>query len=418
MAMPPIAQFKLPQQGDTPVPEKKSGMPPVAQFALPSQPSQAPQAPKAGGPIGSLFSGFAKEVGSQVVSAARDGESLANQTAGRVVNKVLGNGFTPLTPEQQGDSPSVAGSPLAQKTDNALAATDNYERAGKVAAFGASMLIPGKLGADIVESRRLANVGRDALNIAGEKATQKVGEGLIKLGGPAKRVVNGAKAIEHMVRDKVLKVGDDAKTAVANGSALNAEIVKSAESLVERLRSMPVTKIATPQHLEALLKKAQAEASDSMHNIPERTKQVFDKFVSFLPKGKDITAEDILQARKDTDAWLALDRGEKALDAATHNAASNSIQAIRHAANDLIKKLAPGQGVKKALKYQSALYKVLENVSAKGAKAVNEAERLANMPGIKGVMARHPHLTRAAEIAGGSALGLVGLKKAQDFLGQ
>ncbi len=402
--MPPVAQFTL---GQKPAEQKPNTMPPVAQFTLPPQPVQAPKPPMStGDKIKSLFTGFTKGVGDDVVSAARTGETIANQTAGRVVNKVLGNGFTPMTPQQQGDRPTVAGSPSAAKTDALLKSDNNYEKAGKVAEFGASMLIPGKAGTDLVESNRLANVGRDALRIAGEKATQKTGEALLRFGSVGKKVVNGAKAIEHLVRDRALKVGDDAKTAASNADVLRKEIGTAADSLITRIKNSAASKLVKAKDLRGMLKEAITETSDSSFSRPGLTQQHYDKFLSFLPKGQ-IYVHDILQARKDYDAWVAADRGERALDPATHNALSNSVQAIRHAANNLVERMSPEQHVKDSLKYQTALYKVLQNVSKKGAKAINDAEHLANMPGWAGRMARNPVKTKIAEGAGILAAGQV-----------
>lgn len=302
--------------------------------------------------------------------------------------------------------------------NESLKSRNAYQTGGKVAEFGASLLIPGKGAKTVIDSRRLAQASSKALEIAGEKMTPNVAKGLLKSGDVAPDVKKGATAITDLVKKGVLKVGDDAKTATSNANALRTEIGNKATDLIKRLRSMPNTPIAQPEDLTNMLVKANAEAADSLSHSPEKTKQIFDKFVSYLPKGKDIDAADILDARKQLDAWIQADKGGKVFDPTVENAVSSALRAIRHGANDLADKLAPDQAVKDALEYQTSLYRVLENIAAKGAKGVQEADQIAKMKGLKGFQARRPLLSGALKYTGIGLLGSLGFKEGINFLGE
>ncbi len=270
MAAPQVVQFTLPPIGSKAAPrqdpQQPNGMPPVAQFSLPPLPVQPPAPPMStGDKVASFASGFTKGAVGDVVSASRFGQGFANQTAGRLINGFSGNGFKPFQQSQE-ETQSRA------STDKMLESKDNYETAGKVGEFGASMLLPAAIGKDAMLAYKVAKVPADALAIAGEKMTPLITKSMIKAGGVKQAVVNGAKAIEDLVEKGLLKNKDDAKTVLNNAATLRSEIGRHADNLVARLKSMPITKIATPKDISSMLKEAGTEAADSLHNIPEKTK--------------------------------------------------------------------------------------------------------------------------------------------------
>lgn len=168
-----------------------------------------------------------------------------------------------------------------------------------------------------------------------------------------------------------------------------------------------------PREIDDLLNSALEKIGQDptmVGNAEESAKRILNKFKSFLPQGRDITASDILQARKSLDQWIGgLAGGSKVFDPAYENAKSIALRAIRQGANDLVAAKAPDVTVKDLLRRQSHLYRALDYV-VPNVKAELGTTRL------KRFSRRHPLVTAGVKTAAkGAALGL-GFKEAADLI--
>lgn len=340
--------------------------------------------------------GFVKGVGGSLLDMARIGETVANQTAGRVVSGLMGRGFRPMSAEERGNEMQIGGTQAAESADEALKSENKYQTYGKVAEAGAEFLIPAGAGKKVLEAKRLARAGMDALDIVAPKETAKVLKEALKQGrtkvegffrnvtmSPDQRTERAAAAIEDLVKAKKVRVG---ATASENANAVRDEISVTAEGLVNQLKGQEIKYILSPQELEGLYKTAIKEIGENptmVGNAQTSAERILQKFQSFLPKGRDVTAEDLLDARKNLDRWIRSIKGDTIFDPATENAMSIALRSVRQGANDLIALKAPDVAVKEALAKQSALYDALENIASKGAKEVGSS-------GPQRLLAKHP----------------------------
>lgn len=380
-----------------------------------------------GGQLAEVGKGFAKGVASDVLGVAQMGNTVANQTAGRVVNAIQGNGLTPLNTQQQAQgigALGVSGSPVAQAAQQNLASTNTYQTGGKIAETAASLLLPGGAGVKAVKDAAYAEkVPEIAKTLAAPKQTMGTVAKLLSSLGPNKLAERDAAAIEPLVKNKVLKLGNSAAVVKRNVTNVGKEIVGTAKGLMDRLEGMDVQPTANIEELNSVLGRQvstiEKELPPGQQQTAKETAQwLWNKFINNLPKGKqEFNAAEILKARQETDAEISAVKGDKIFDPATENGYSVALRALRQGANDLVASKAPDQGVAEALQHQTSLYNVLDNLAAKGAGAVKKAGELAEMPGIKGVIARHPFVSSALGTAGTAGLTVLGGGSVAKLLG-
>jgi hypothetical protein len=82
---------------------------------------------------------------------------------------------------------------------------------------------------------------------------------------------------------------------------------------------------------------------------------------------------NLLQVRKDFDAWVEAQKGSAVFDPAKESALSVSTRSIRRAINNFLDEKAPNAGVKDSLRKQSALYDAMDNIAPKAAKEADSA---------------------------------------------
>lgn len=436
--MPQVAQFQLPQPGQQPQPAAQlpAGAPAVMQFQLPNAQSQSgqntspgniyalsqhPQTPaQSAQNTEDLGKGLVKSVISTGMGAAQAGETIANQTAGRAVNAIEGNGFNPLSGNQLGNDIGNPNSPAGQKASLLAKPSNDVQREGEtIGNIGQAFLPTGEVS-DAIEASQVSKIPGIAKSLAAPKATLgTVAKGLMSLGENS-GITRDAKAIEPLVKSGALKAGDDAKTVANNVASLKNEISKSAEGLIAHLKGMEIQPTVQPEELTEIFKRQLASIDK---NVPpsgqaaakETAQWIWQKFINNLPKGKEITPEDLLGARKATDAEIESIKGQNVFDPATENGFTAALRSYRQGANDLLETKAPGS--KNALSYQSSLYNVLENVAKKGAGAVKKAEEVANTPGIKGLIAQNPIKAGIVGAAGTAALEGAGLGAYNKYFG-
>ncbi len=368
----------------------------------------------------------------------KGGEVAQGVTKG-LLGQILGSSAAkagPVGADMLAHAPAFAKN--IQAADEVSTPTNGYQTAG---AFAGSLIAPGfsgKAEAGVMAANKFARAGEDAIKIAGPKMTLgTVEKGITSLSDDPYRIQKVANAIKGMVEQKILKVGNDAKTATANAEAIKAEIVKTAEGLKNSLKNSSELKqpfldmaktlgkptralrssiIVSKKELNGVFKDALAEVDKNPYleeGARTQAKKMFDLFNEQLPKGEDIMAHDVLDARQSFDSAIGKMK-PNAFDPKSENATSIALKAIRRGVNDLIAEKAPDVKVKAALARQTALYDALENIGKKGAPAIKEAMEIASKTGIRGAMARHPLITSlGASIAGGAAtaLGLGGLLK-------
>lgn len=311
---------------------------------------------------------------------------------------------------------------------NIDAAKSFMQTSGNAQAQGAALshvgfaaIGPGEVKAGL-EASRLAKVPEIAESLAAPKQTLKtVARGLMSLGGNA-RTTSDAAAIRPLVESGSLKAGATAKATLHNVATLKNEIVSTAQGLVTRLRGMDVQPTVQPEELDSIFKQ---QVSSIERNVPPSGQQtakdtaqwIWGKFINNLPKGRQLSAEDILSARKATDAEVEAIKGQNVFDPATDTGFSVALRAFRQGANDLLESKAPNQGAKNALAYQTSLYNVLENLASKGASAVKKAQEVSSATGLKGLVSRHPYISGLAGAVGTAGVEALGLTGAARLLG-
>jgi len=359
-----------------------------------------------------VIRGFVKGAGDTLLGMARFGEGVANQTAGRVVSGVLGMGNKPLTPEVLGDRPSISGTPSAIQADEALKSQNKYQTAGKILETGAEFLIPGVGGKKVLDARKLARAGEDAIEIVAPKASKKILKDALKQGRtsvqgffrsetmtPDQRTERAARAVEDLVKTGKMGVK---KTASENANAVYEQIGIEAENLVKQLKERDIQLILQPEELTSLQQKVMqriSEDPDLVGNAGESASRMFNNYFKLFPKGKEITAEDLLKVRKQFDKTIASQSKKDIFDPAIENAKSIALRAIRQETNDLIAAKAPDVAVKESFSKQTALYDALDNIAEKGYKEIGTD--------IRGrYFQRHPY---QKELVKGAIQGLVPL---------
>jgi hypothetical protein len=166
------------------------------------------------------------------------------------------------------------------------------------------------------------------------------------------------------------------QTDLQNANAIHDEIGNTAQNLRTSLLSRKVQPIVTQDHWNTFMDsvKSYIQANPLLVGDAEKTAtKILDKFENLLPKGKDVTATDILDARQGLDKWIQSIKGGIAFDPKTENAVSIALRGVRQGANDMLEKVAPDVGVKQMLRRQSLLYDAIENIAPKASKEAGSA---------------------------------------------
>ncbi len=131
-----------------------------------------------------------------VVDAMQMGDAFANQTAGRVVSAITGKGFKPLSVEDRGGGVEVMGSEKAKETEDKLKASNNYQKAGKVAEFVGEIALPAGALKNLAMKTPLAiRAAEKAIATRQAKISNVIGR---VLQGETKDVDTGRKALQQI----------------------------------------------------------------------------------------------------------------------------------------------------------------------------------------------------------------------------
>lgn len=261
-----------------------------------------------------------------------------------------------------------------------------------------------------IAKKRLVN---EAVDIVAPKPTAKVLKTAIKSGRAEKSGIFGG--IDTSPDIKTLRAAEAAagvvkknKTLTENASLVRDEIGKVATKLQDDLKNMEIVPILQKEDVDNLLGKVIKEIEDNPimageSAITAKADVILNKFRSFLPDS-DITAVDLLEARKKLDKWMEGQQAGNVFNPNYETAKSVALRSIRQGANDLVAEKAPDIAVKEMLRRQSALYDALDNISDKAIKEVGTK-------GYERLMKRHPYITGLVKggLTAAGAGGVAGL---------
>lgn len=229
----------------------------------------------------------------------------------------------------------------------------------------------------------------------------KSGKGQITM-GVDKKSQKAAESIQDLVKKGSIKATDTVEKKV---NVVKDEITNVAKDLEKKLKSMEVQPILEPEDLQGLITRTQKIFKESpllVGDAGKASKRIFEKFVSFLPEGKDVTALDLLKARKKLDSWIRSEGRSAVFDPRIETAISKGLREIRQGANKLIAEKAPDVPVKNLLQQQSSMYDALDAI-------IENSWREVGTSGVQRYFKRHPYqrdlLTGGIK---GSIPGLIG----------
>jgi hypothetical protein len=233
--------------------------------------------------------------------------------------------------------------------------------------------------------------GEYAARIRAGKVTEG---GLIK----GREIAPDAHQIEVEDVVKAIPGIDKVKSNLDANNLIHDQIGAKAAQLEADLANREVQPVVTQQHWNDYIdgvEKAVEENPLLTGDAQSSAIRIMNKFSKLLPKDRDITASDILSARKELDIWMKSLRGSGVLDPAKESAASIGLRAVRQGANNLLAELSPDVAVKQSLREQSLLYDAVDTLSEK---ALKEAPRITER-----FFENHPLLGKAAKYLGAAA---------------
>lgn len=256
---------------------------------------------------------------------------------------------------------------------------------GDVGLTGGAKLAPGEVSKGLIPKVREARFAKSQdkfftdlvqpTQTTGQKGafTKNIKSGNVKEGGFLKGRTVEPDPFQQRIIEAVKTVPGVKKsnTLLQNTNAIHDEIGSVASDLRLALKTQRVNPIVDADDINGLIGQTKAQLAENPLLVGDAEKtgaKILDKFVSLLPKNRDITAIDILDARQGLDNWMQSIKGETVFNPATENAVSISLRAVRQGANTLIDAKAPDVAVKEFLKRQSLLYNAIENIAPKAAK--------------------------------------------------
>lgn len=432
--------------GAAPAPQPTSGYSIQPKFTPKQEPTNSTEATESSEGIGSKLQHRLNEGATALSDAAQrkiNPVSGILQTLGAgagAVTDVVGAGISAITPDFiEKPIKSLVGKGIQKvaetKAGQAITkgvskfSEEHPELSKDIAAVGnIAGLIPAVKGISLAKGAITKGIG----NMLGKDALS----GIVSDISPTLTAKSGAKAIakqgttKSLIKGQINEVADPVLRETAqvidenipkfnklNTYSEKVESVKGAikglaKDLRDNLTKEEINPIMTPDDLMSLdkmLKTSIAQNPVLVGNPGKQAQLIFDQFKRFLPKGRDITMTDVLDARQKLDSWIETIK-PKAFDPATENALSVGLRAVRQGANDLMDRRSPSANVKQLLKKQSLLYRAMDNLSEKAAKELGST-RLSRFA------KKHPKTSgllkgtgKVALTATGTALGIGGIK--------
>lgn len=288
-------------------------------------------------------------------------------------------------------------------------------------------LVGGGIGAKkLVEGGLAKAAGKDALSSIVEDITPELS------GKAAAKNIAKRGTSKSLITGEISAATDPAKMEVAQAisesvpkysklstfsdkvNGVRGGIENTAKELVSNLKNAEVQPILTPEDLSSLKQGMELEISKNpvlVGDPGEQARRIYNHFEELLPKGRDITMEDVLVARKKLDSWIESIKGAGAFDPKMENAFTTGLRAVRQGANNLMEAKVPEAGVKRLLRKQTLLYDALDGLAPRAAKEIGTT-RASRFFG------KHPLITGALKKSGAvvgtgltAALGLKGINR-------
>lgn len=352
--------------------------------------------------LGGVAKGSLKSLGSTALAFPQGAEWLMNQTAGRVVSGIRGDGLVPLPKQELKYSTE---SPMGAKLHDIVEPRNFSEKLGYYGTELAQIAIPGiggyKAATKVPEATKAlqavtAKPTPSLLRDAYKQGRAGVSGILRRVGiTPDERTQRAAEVAKGIVKGK---------TAAEDSAAVYKAIGDEATTLRTALRSREIQPIVQQEELSALYQKALQEIGEDptmVGDAAESASRIFKKFQSYLPKDRPITAEDILDARQKTDQWVE-GLNKKVFDPKTQSAVSIALNVIRRGANELLISKSDDVAVKASFEKQTALYDALANIATKGPAEVGTTA-------VGRYLGRHPYQKEIVKgVAGALPLGVGG----------
>ena len=182
-------------------------------------------------------------------------------------------------------------------------------------------------------------------------------------------------AQEARIIDEVAKVPgvESGKTLQGNFNAIQSANRQEAEFLEESLKQNEI--IFPRKEFKAELRRATDRLKESPLIVGDAAKsadRIIKKMDQILLKNKS-TGSGLLKARKELDAFVKSQKGDKAFDPNLENALSIAVREIRQTTNNFLAKRAKNTPVEESLNKQSALFRAMDNIAPKAADEAGNA---------------------------------------------
>lgn len=194
--------------------------------------------------------------------------------------------------------------------------------------------------------------------------------------GPFKRsqVALSPRELEMAAEIKKITGVNNKKTIQGN---LNAVIEANKNIAIELNETLKNSKIIIPKtevisNIEDAIERLIRENPVVVGNAETTARRVAQK-AKELVESKPGTPKGILDARKELDAWIKSQKGDKAFDPIMENALSVAVRSVRQSLNNTVSNSIPSARVKASLKRQNILFEAIDNIAPKAAKETNNA---------------------------------------------
>jgi len=195
----------------------------------------------------------------------------------------------------------------------------------------------------------------------------------------AKRSTIAPSDVELLMEKYVLKVPGIAEgnTLQGNYNLIRKEVVAEADRLIQSLKANDFTYakkelLAKFKEVKEGFKRNPTLTGDAELTANKLIAEFERRIGASTGKGSDL-----LQIRKDFDAWVKAQKGSAIFDPNKTSAFSIANRDIRQAVNTFLDEKAPQSSVKESFKKQSSLYKALETLTPKAATEADTAMRRA-----------------------------------------
>ena len=194
--------------------------------------------------------------------------------------------------------------------------------------------------------------------------------------GPFKRSVVELSSHEKAIAKEVNQISgvSNKKTIQGNLNVISKANKNLAVKLDKKLKNAqkPVTRKEVNRNIDNAIELMIKENPVIVGNAETTARRVADKAKIILDDHPG-TPKGIWDARKELDAWIKSQKGDKAFDPVMENSLSIAVREVRTSMNHTVAKHAPSVTFEKDMKRMGKLYDAIENIAPKAAKEPNTA---------------------------------------------